>query len=232
MYGLAHDAWDAFLPAVQNVIEQGSVRRVCEVGAGANPAFPIEYVEAHGLDYSILDVSEAELAKAPAGYKKVVADICAPGAQVSGEFDLVFSTMLAEHVRDGNAFHSSVYRLLAKGGTACHFFPTLYALPFAVNRLLPEGIAGRILDIVARRDRYQHDKFPALYKWCRGPSRRQLDRFKSVGYEIVEFRGYFGHAYYNRVRALQRVSDFIALGLVRHPMPAFTSYAIVILRRP
>jgi uncharacterized UPF0146 family protein len=232
VYGLAHDAWDAYIPAVQSVIEAGSVRRICEVGAGANPSFSMEYVEARGLDYSILDISESELAKAPDGYKKVVADICAPDPAVEGGFDLVFSAMLAEHVRDGCAFHSSVYRLLSDGGTACHFYPTLYALPFVVNRLVPESVAGKILDVLARRDRYQHDKFPALYKWCRGPSRGQLGNFKSVGYEIVEFRAFFGHAYYNRMPALQRMSDAISRMLVRHPIPALTSYAIVMLRRP
>jgi 2-polyprenyl-3-methyl-5-hydroxy-6-metoxy-1,4-benzoquinol methylase len=53
--------------------------------------------------------------------------------------------MVAEHIERPDAFHANVSRLLVPNGCAFHFFATLYALPFVVNRFLPRAIGGDIL---------------------------------------------------------------------------------------
>jgi SAM-dependent methyltransferase len=151
-----------------------------------------------------------------------------------GTFDLVFSRMVNEHVSDGQRYYRNIYNMLRPGGVTAHCFSTLYALPFLVNRLVPERLASCLLDVFNPRNRYQQDKFPAHYSWSRGPSGRMRRRLMALGYEIVEYRGYFGHPYYNQplmkpVRALEEAK---AAWLCRHPIPALTSYAVVILRKP
>jgi SAM-dependent methyltransferase len=210
-----------------------SLKRVCEVGGGANPALPLEFVKAHGLDYTILDISPEELAKAPAGYTRVVADLCSvsPAVEHTETFQLVFSKMLAEHIVDPQAFHRNIWRLLIRDGIAVHFFPTMYAPPFVVNRLLPEALASMILRLVDSRDRQMHRKFAAFYRWCRGPILNQIARFEELDFQVLEYHGFFGHGYYNRIPLLKRAHDRISDLLLRHPLPLLTSYAYVMLQK-
>ena len=46
-------------------LAQHTIRRVADIGGGANPLLDEAFVRRHGLDYAVLDVSAAELAKAP-----------------------------------------------------------------------------------------------------------------------------------------------------------------------
>jgi SAM-dependent methyltransferase len=231
-YGFFREAWHDHAGAVQRLIEHCGARTVCEIGGGANPSLPLAFVRERGLDCTILDVSRAELDKSPAGYRKVAADICGDVVPLAGRFDFMFSKMLAEHVASGQAFHRNVFRLLAPGGLAFHFFPTLYAPAFVANRLLPEDLAGIALQAFAPRDRHRHGKFPARYSWCRGPTRRQLARLEALGYEVVAYRGFFGHDYYRRIAPLHWASRRAADWLCRHPWAPATTFALVLLRKP
>jgi SAM-dependent methyltransferase len=231
-YGFFQEAWRDHAAIVRRLIELDRPRTVCEIGGGANPSLPLSFVAERGLDYTILDISPAELDKAPAGYRKLAADICAAEPAAAGRFDFMFSKMLAEHVASGSAFHRNVFRALAPGGLACHFFPTLYAPAFVANRLLPEDVSGMALAAFAPRDRHRHGKFPARYSWCRGPTRRQLARLAAIGYEIVAYRGFFGHDYYRRIPPLHWASRRTAEWLCRHPWAPMTSFALALLRKP
>ena len=207
-----------------------------EIGSGANPTLSPAEFDARTLRYTTNDRSADELAKAGSAYETLLLDMATatPEALPRAQFDLVFSRMVNEHVADGERYYRNIYEVLRPGGVTAHCFSTLYALPFVANRLLPEGLASRALDIFNPRDRYQHEKFPARYSWSRGPSRRMIARLTSLGYEIVEYRGYFGHPYYNRpaLRAVRAVEEAKSRWLCRHPVAALTSYATVILRRP
>jgi SAM-dependent methyltransferase len=221
---------------IEWLIIDGGARRVLEVGAGANPLFPPEFLERHGLSYTALDISAEELAKAPACYGKLQGDICSTALPVPEQgFDFVFSRMLAEHVRDGEAFHRNVLRLLAPGGRAFHFFPTLWAPPFVLNRLLPERLAETVLNAVqpGRERSGYHAKFPAYYHWCRGPTTSQLARFERLGYRVEAVVGMFGHReYYRRLGPLLRLHDAVVRRLLAQPLPAFTSFVHLTLRKP
>ena len=228
------DAWRAFEDFLRRLVESGTVRDLCDVGGGANPAVSLESVEANGLRYTVLDVSAEELAKAPDGYRKLQADVASPDFHSNETFDAVFSRMVLEHVSDPESFHRNVFRLLEDGGVAFHFFPTLYALPFVANRLLPDRVLEATLMRLQphRAHGGPHGKFPALYAWCRGPTARQIARFERLGYAVEEYTGFFGHDYYRGLPPLQRLANRVASLLRRHPVPLLTSYAFVVLRKP
>lgn len=232
-YDLYRAALDGFVPYLERLIERTGARRVCDLGGGARPALSVDQVQRLGLDYVVLDISAEELAKAPPEYATVQADVAGPEPPELEPQDLVFSRMLAEHVAQPERFHTNVRALLRDGGIAFHLFPTLYELPFLVNRLLPVRTSERFLLRLdpARRREGRKPKFPAYYRWCRGPHRRQLERFERLGYAIEEYVGFFGHDYLAKVKPVQRLEDRLAAALVRHPVPLFTSYSYAVLRR-
>mgnify|MGYP001611745456 CR=1 FL=1 len=232
-YGKSEDAWVGYRAYLDELIQKRKPRRVIEVGAGANPAFTIEYVKENNLEYTLLDISGEELKKAPDGYTKIEADICAENFQFESGYDLVFSRMLVEHVRSGSTFHRNIFGLLRSQGAAFHFFPTLYALPFVVNYLTPEWLSESLLTrLFPERHRGgKLGKFPAYYSWCRGPSRSQFRRFESLGYQVEDYRGFFGHNYYERLGPRSRAQQLCRSYLLKHPLPQLTAYAYVLLKK-
>ncbi len=230
-YHLSAEGEPMYHGRVLELIKQFKVRRVCDIGGGAHPTLSRAEVRALNLEYTLLDISAVELAKAPQGYVTLQADITEQIERVPTGFDLVVSTMLAEHVRNGETFHRNVRGILRPGGVACHFFPTLYALPLLVNSWIPERFSSRLLHWFNPVDAY-HLKFPAYYRWCRGPSRRQIRRLESVGYTVLNYYGFFGHDYYLRIPVLKTLHGALAKFLTKHPVPQWTSRAMVVLQRP
>ena len=232
-YDYAHVAWSDYRPFLERLIEREGATRVCELGGGANPALPLDVVRDRGLRYVVVDASVDELAKAPEGYEKLQADAAAPGFRPPGEFDLACSVMVAEHLADPATFHRNVHRLLRPGGIAFHFFPTLYSLPYVANRVLPDPVSRAILHRIQphRDDAGHHAKFKAYYRWCRGPTKRQIARFESVGFAVEEYVGFYGHGYYSRVKPLHALEQSAGSFLVRRPVANLTSFAYVVLRK-
>lgn len=231
-YGLSADAWGTVVSRIERMIEMRGFCRIIELGGGANPSLSPEFVSDHGIEYTLLDISQAELDKAPQGYAKVCSDICAE--QFSGhiEYDFAFSRMLAEHVTDGATFHRNVYALLRRGGVAFHFFPTLFAPPFVVNWMLPETMAETLLHLLqpGRERSGKLGKFPAQYSWCRGPLRSQIRKFEQLGYQVEEYAGFYGHgAYYQKIPFLRGMHEYLSQVLSRRPVPALTSFAQIVL---
>jgi SAM-dependent methyltransferase len=226
--------WDAFHDLVTGVCGRQAVSSVCELGAGANPLLRLDLVDRYGLDYVLIDVDEDELDKAPSGYTKLVVDVAAPLPDGLGRYDFIFSQTVAEHIRSPEAFHRNVRDLLAPGGIAAHFFPTLYEPVFVINRVLPEALTRRmLLGVQSDRVRGSHkQKFPAFYRWCRGPSRRQRRRFEGLGLDIEQYVGWYGHDYLVSLPPLHRAQLTIAQALLKRPVAALTTYAWVVLRKP
>ncbi len=231
-YGASDDAWYGYSDYIINHIKSCNVRSVCDIGGGANPLLGIDIINTLKVDYSILDISEEELSKAPAKYKKINADITSSDIVMKPKFDMMFSKMLAEHVKDAKQFHKNVFNLLKPGGIAIHFFPTLYAFPFVINYILPEKMTYKLLNYFSPRDTFQNAKFPAYYSWCRGPTNRQINKFTSIGYEVMEYKGFYGHSsYYNKIPALKKLHNIKTKYLLNTPNPIFTSYAYVVLKK-
>ncbi len=231
-YGTHKEGWFGYPDLITGLIGELRAARICEIGGGANPLLPLDSLAGKDIRYTVMDISSAELEKAPSGYEKIVADAGSRDFSVGEQFDLVFSKMLLEHIRNAEQFHRNVRSILAPGGVAVHFFPTLYTLPYLVNYLMPEVLSRVMLKLLAPRDDYQYAKFPAYYDWCRGPIPSQFRRFAGIGYDVVEYRGFFGHrGYYQRMGLLRKLHDMKTSYLLRHPQPLFTSYAYVVLKK-
>lgn len=227
------EGWEKFPEFIQSLILSNSCHRVAEIGAGANPAVPQDFAQDHGLSYVAIDADPDELAKADPG-QQVVFDLCGMSGQIPGApYDLIFSRMTAEHFSSVELAYRNILCSLNPGGLTVHSFACLYALPFVVNRLLPDRASDWLLQRVNPRDRHQHEKFRAHYDRCRGPIPSQIEFLKRIGFEILEYRAYFGHSYYKKkFKLLDAVEKFKTQMLVRRPMPHLVSYATVILRRP
>lgn len=224
-----------FAAAVARTSMESRVRSICDIGGGANPLLGPEVLERAGIErYVVLDVSAEELAKAPSDYETVTADVTRDDLSGLGSFDFVVSHAVAEHVADPASFHRAVLGLLAPGGRAMHYFPTFYEPVFLANRVLPEAISGIVLHRIqgGRAAAGNHGKFPAYYRWCRGPTRRQLARLRRTGYAIDEYVGVFGHGYFAPLPPLREIGARLAAHLQRHPSPSLTAYAWVVLSRP
>lgn len=226
--------WDRAPSLLKGLIQRYGARRILEVGSGANPTVEPDFIRQHGLVYVTSDTSAEELEKADPAYDRVVCDMSANeiGGATTGEFDLIFSRMVGEHIQDGRKFHENVHRLLRSGGISAHCFSTLWCLPFALNRILPEFLSDRLLRVVAPRNRHQQGKFPAKYSWSRGPTPAMLRRFQAIGFDVLRYTGYFGHSYYRRVSPwLHEIEMRKARLLLRRPAPLLCSYATLVLRK-
>lgn len=237
-YGHAGEAMRSLDVEVRRRVQAGATR-ICDVGAGANPVVALADIERFELEYAILDVSPAELMKSAPGYLALALDITNRSAverlvAERGPFDLVVSRWTAEHVPHGRSFHQQVRRLLRPGGTAVHLFPTLYSPVFVANRVVPHQLGTLVLPHIDRSGRERggaHESFRPYYSWCRGPTRRQLERLVSVGFAVRGYIGFFGHPYYARVKPVRSVHEALSGWLVEHPLPSLTSYALMVLER-
>lgn len=216
------------------LLSQYGLKRILEVGSGANPTLSPNDVRAMSLSYVTSDISPEELAKADSAFEPMLLDMTAEIIEPSlvGTFDCVASRMVGEHIRDGHRYHSNIYKLLRPGGISVQCCSTLWALPFLANRLLPEALANIALDLFNPRDRHRHEKFPAYYSWSRGPTKAILRDFQRLGFEIVRYTGYFGHPYHQRVPFLNRLEAWKSSQLLRHPIPQLCAYATIVLRKP
>jgi hypothetical protein len=111
--------------------------------------------------------------------------------------------------------------------------PALGALPFIANRMMPGALTEKLLQFFNPRDEHKKGKFKAYYSWALGPTSSMIKRFRSVGYEVVEYVGCFGHDYYRRrSRLLDKVESLKSRMLVNRPVPWLCSYVTVCLQKP
>jgi SAM-dependent methyltransferase len=233
-YGLYKDVRESYSSTLIELAKSMDVSAVAELGGGAKPSLGDEASWSFVPTRVVYDVDPGELDKAGDGLEKRTADLCQPLHGEADTYDLVFSKMLCEHLVDPEVFHRNCFRLLRPGGMSVHFYPTLYAAPFLLNRIIPETTALRLVGLVqpGRLDDARQRKFPAYYRWCHGPTSRSVKRFESVGFEIHQWRVVFGHSYYKRIPPLQALEEIKSRFLVRHPVPALSAYAMVVLRKP
>jgi len=223
--------WEKAPDFLDTMIADYKPKCLLEIGSGANPTLDPVAVRREELRYITSDSEPAELAKAPAGLETRVLDLESeqPPGDLLGRCDMVFSRMVNEHVRDGERYHRNILRLLAPAGVAAHCFSTLYTAPTIANALLPGVASGKVLDFLTGRQ--HHSKFPAHYSWSRGPTSRMLKRFEKIGYDVIAYRGYFGHWYYWRLKPLHHLEFWKTRALLALRNPHLCSYALVVLRK-
>jgi SAM-dependent methyltransferase len=232
-----YPGWDRSGPYLKQQIVSLGLKNVADLGGGANPKLDREFIEQHGINYTVLDIEQIELDKAPDYCRKVCIDAGAPldeFTRVVGEnqFDLVFTHMFCEHVQDPISVHRNIWAALKHGGLAIHLFPAPYSVPLALNRLLPEFLTYRMLRVAQpERDlQGKKRKFPAYYKMCEPPSARLHKKFTEMKFEVVQHTGFIGHRYYKRVPVLREVELLARKVLLRLQIPMVT-FVLLVLRK-
>jgi SAM-dependent methyltransferase len=223
---------------VKHEIRSMGAKSVADVGGGANPALDAEFVQQHGIDYVLLDISQDELDKAPSYFRKIQVDLTGTFEEFSarvgeGKFDIVFSHFFLEHVKDPMAVHRNIYSALKPGGLAIHFFPTPNNIPLAANRLLSDKIGEFLISIAdPKRDLKGTDrKFPAFYAMCGNPSKGLHAKFRRVGFDVIRHTGYIGHGYYDQFGLLRRLERALRPILLRAKIP-ITADALLVMQKP
>ena len=174
--------------------------RILEVGGGRSPMLSQDQVAALDARYTVNDISARELEQAPKWVSRLHGDIADAGllqGAESGKYDLIFSRMVFEHVRDPKQAYANIASLLSVGGVAVNAIPTLYASPFLLNRMLPQGLSARLLKrFDPKRNPEEVPKFPAYYRWCTSTeaTRRKLEK---VGFQTAQLVPFYGHDYYS-----------------------------------
>lgn len=234
VYTDIEDLWQSYEDVLLRLAHEINAQDIGELGGGANPIVADSERWGFARQRTVLDISAVELEKAQTSVETRVADLCKPITDDLSAYDLVFSQMLCEHLPKPQQFHQNCFNLLRPGGLAVHFFPTLYTLPYVLNKIIPEETARSILRKVqpGRLDDPKREKFPAFYRWTTGPTAKATKRFESVGFEVAGWEACFGHRYYEVLPPLHAVEVSKSNFLLKHPVPALTSFAVVILRKP
>src|SRR5690606_29100848 len=112
--------------------------------------------------YTVNDIAQSELDLAPSYVEKACFDIAAEDVPQNRQYDLMFSKLVFEHIKDAKRAWNNTRALLKQGGIALHFCPVLCCPPFIINWLLPERLSRHILRFFfPARNEGEHPKFPA-----------------------------------------------------------------------
>lgn len=113
---------------------------------------------------------------------------------ISGEFDLVMSITLLEHVRDNARSIKNIFDALRPAGETHHYIPGKghpYAL---VLRAVGPIWQKRLIDVL-RPDSVEETGYPAFFHHC--TARDMVRVFEDVGFESVRVRTFYrAHDYF------------------------------------
>lgn len=230
-------AFDHYEATILTLARSLRLRRLCEIGGGRDPAFTREQVERFGLDYTINDIDQQELDRAPDGFRTACFDVAGPPEQFrerAGSQDFVFSRMVFEHVAGVEQAWRNVHTLLSPGGVGLAFIPTLYAWPFLLNHMMPEAASSRLLRLFSREDRSDdggNPKFPALYECAYGSQRKLAPMLARAGFEDIHVVPFWGHDYLRRVPVARTIDDAYTRLCVSRDWRLQTTYAYIIVRK-
>jgi SAM-dependent methyltransferase len=234
-------AWDNYIPTVlglaQSLRQSGrcvdGLVRVLEVGGGRGPLLTPDEAVAAGIALTVNDIDAHELSLAPAAFNKAQFNIAGEiDASWHGRFDLIISRMVFEHVRDAPRAWANARALLAPGGVALAFHPTLYAPPFVINRLFPEQLTARILRFFfPNRHAGSYPKFPALYEMCFSDPAKVEPILRQCGFSQVLIAPFWGHGYFRHFPGLREVETGLQWLAERNDWRMLSTYAYTIARR-
>jgi len=227
-------AWDNYKRVVSSLCSGLGARRIMEIGGGRDPLFDRTEIDALGVEMTINDISPSELAVLPPVYKTAHFDVAGDTDAVPhlrGALDFAFSRMVFEHVEDGQKAWANLHEMLAPGGVALAFMPSLYALPFTINWLLPHKLTSAI---VKRLQPHRTDEadpvFPALYSWCSAGDRvrRMLSQ---IGYREIVILPFYGHFYYKRFPLVRTVHARFTELARKHDWRLLATYTYIAVRK-
>ena len=227
-------AWSHLKPTLEHIIENTSAKRVLEIGAGRYPFFSTEDVDRMEVDLTISDVDPNELEQADQRFARMVLNVSDQlyTSEHLGSFDLIFSKMVFEHVKDGQLGWQNVCKLLAPGGIGFAFVPTLYSPPFVLNRMLPDYVSSvmvRALD--PRRNSDETPKFPAYYSHCRASEKSLRPMLIGAGFSEVCVVPFYGTPYVSVVKGFRRITRVFDHVVSTKDWRSLASYAYIIARK-
>jgi SAM-dependent methyltransferase len=225
--------WENYKPTVIELARSRGLRRHLEIGAGRDPLFQPQEAAALGFDITLNDISAHELALAPSGHGKMQCDIASPQAPDilgRGQYDLAYCRMVMEHVPDVAAMWRNIGHVLAPGGLALSFFPTLYALPYVLNTLMPEPLSRFLLESVfpERKPDGDDPKFPAHYNHCFSSEARLMPMLREAGFSDAVILPFWGYAYFSKFPGVRQVDAAFNRLAERRDWRAVSSFAYVI----
>ena len=234
-------AWNNYRPVVLAFVEtlrragrhdSGTVR-LLEVGGGRAPLLTPEQAGDLGVALTVNDIDARELSLAPKGFATACFNIAGDvDPALLGKFDLIFSRMVLEHVKDAPRAWRNMQALLAPGGVALAYHPTLYSLPFVLNWLMPEALSARALRaFIPWRHDDGYPKFPARYEMCFATPSRVEPMLRDAGFSEVLIAPFFGHRYLRRVPVAREAEGALQALADRRDWRLLASYAYSLARR-
>lgn len=225
-------AWDSYRATILALSQRCGLVRHLEVGGGRDTLFTPDEARALGLSVTVNDISAGELARAPAAFAKVCCDVAAPDTMrhvAAGAYDLVYSRMVMEHVRDARRLWVNQHAMLAPGGVALAFVPTLYAPAFALNRLVPEHVSSAIVRRLFpdRHAEGDNPKFPAFYDLCYGDPAKVAPVLEGIGFREILVLPFYGYSYFWKIPGLRQVDAAFTRYVRARDLRLFTSFAYI-----
>ena|SRR5438309_288769 len=222
-----YERWrEAFDNGVESSIHPGA--QVLDVGSGREPTVPWA-VRPAGCKYVGLDLSAAELERAPSGSydETVVCDITEFRPELRDRFDLVMSFQVFEHVRPLSTALQNIRTYLKSGGVLVAIMSGTFAEFALASRVIPTGMARRILKRTMGKS--EDSVFPAHYDRCwYGALRSELRDWTDV--EITPL--YVGGLYLAFAPALQAIYLKYEEWAMRGGHRNLASHYVVCARRP
>ena len=198
----------------------------------------LQFIREKQLEYHVLDISDSELAKAPDDYSKITVDMCAPpdkfAARVApGSYDLIFTHNFLEHIARPDLLHRNIHSMLKPGCTAVHLFPCSSNVPLAINKLLPEGVTRSLVSLAqpGRDTSGKQSKFKAYYKLCGAPSARLERRYADFGFDVLVYKGFVGHSYYDRFAPMREIERALRKPLASLNIPMVSNVLLVLRKK-
>ena len=224
-------AGDNYKSTVLRLCDMQHCRQLLEIGGGRRPLFEPAELRAE-IHYTVNDISQRELDLGPDWVHKTCFDISADKVP-DATYDLIFSKMVLEHVKNGRRVYENIFKLLADGGICINFHPTLYSLPFLINYVLPDAASGRLLSIFSPpRNETENPKFPAYYSWCLATERHRR-MLLEVGYGDALIWPFYGHSYFRKIPVVRTIDDAIQQFAQRRDIRILSSYAYtIVMKKP
>jgi SAM-dependent methyltransferase len=209
------------------------VVRVLEIGGGRGPLLSREEAAAAGIALTVNDIDARELSLAPPHLEKACFDIAGEVDPIwAGRFDLVISRMVMEHVRDAPRAWANMRALLAPGGVALAFHPTLYATPFLMNWLAPEALTAPVLRrFFPTRHDGDYPKFPARYEMCVANADRIGPILSRCGFSQSLIAPFWGHRYFRNIPGLREADSALHALAEARDWRWVASYSYTLARR-
>ncbi len=179
------DMRELLLESLEARSDQEGKTRILEVGGTSRPFLPRDdkYLY-HGLD---IDDTSATDEKYDHFHLQSVAE------PIDGEYDLIFSKYLLEHVDDNTAAFKAMANCLSEGGEMVHLIPCGWH-PYSVATRLIGNRMQRMLIRILRPESVGFTGYPAFYDSCTvNGIRRQLEQ---NGLEVETLKPYWGASEY------------------------------------